>query len=463
MTAIDTADTDTRLRRVREALGDRLVTATDAGYDELRTPWNVAIDQRPLAVVRPESTREVIDVVRAASAAGLRVAPQATGHMAAGLSATDLSEVILVDMSALRSVTVDPTGRTARIDGGATWNDVLAQTAPHGLTALHGSAGSVGVVGYLLGGGLSFYGRAHGLAVGDVRAIEVVTADGSLHRAGPDEDAELFWALRGGSGAFGVVVALTISLRPLATVVAGMLLWDASRADEVTRAWSAWTRTAPDEATTALRIMNFPPMPDLPPFLSGRSVVVIDGAILGSDAAASALLGPLRALAPEVDTFARIPSADLIGVHMDPPGPAPAVTAHSVLDGLPAAAADAFVEAGSIPGIFVSELRHIGGAFAQSPAGGGAVASLPGEYIMHTIAIVPAPEMASPLTTAVREGVGLLDRWRIDALALTFIDAPDEDRALGFGPAARRLQTLKGILDPGDLFVAGNPVAQPRR
>jgi len=461
MTATETF-ADARLSDLREALGDRLVIAGDPQYDPLRAAWNLAVDQRPLAVVRPESAAEVVEIVRAVAAAGLRVAPQATGHAAAGLTGSDMSEVVLMNLSALRGVEVDRTTRTAQVGGGAVWADVIAEAAPHGLTALHGSAGDVGVAGYMLGGGLSFYGRAHGLAVGDVRAVEVVTADGVLHRADVENDADLFWALRGGSGAFGVVVSLTIALRPLATVFAGMLLWEGSRAKEVTRAWAQWTRKAPASATTALRIMHFPPLPELPPFLSGRSVVVIDGAVLEADDAASRILEPLRALQPEVDTFARIPAAGLLAVHMDPPGPVPGVTAHSVLDALPAAACDAFVLSGSISGVFFSELRHIGGAFAQRAVGAGAVGSIPGQYVMHAIGLVPSPGALTVQTAAVRAAVGLLDPWRIDALALTFIDAPDEDRALGFGSAGRRLRALKAIFDPADVFAAANPVSPPR-
>ena len=257
---------------------------------------------------------------------------------------------MLVSLRGLRGVEVDAAARTARVLGGSLWNDVLEAAAPHGLTAPHGSAGDVSVVGYMLSGGLSFYARAHGLAVNAVRAVEVVTADGTLVRASEDEHTDLFWALRGGSGAFGVVVAMEIDLLPLADIFAGMLLWDAAQAAEVSRAWAEWTKSAPETATTTLRILNLPPLPDLPPFLSGRSVVVIDGAIEETDAAASALLEPLRALQPEIDTFARIPAPALIGVHMDPPEPTPSANHHAMLGDLPDAAVEAFVAAAATPG-----------------------------------------------------------------------------------------------------------------
>ena len=450
---------DNRTEQLRDALGDRIILAGDPGYDAARMPWNVAIDQRPFAISQPETAEEVVAVVRAAGGAGLRVAPQSTGHGAGALADTDLSNVVLVSLARLRGVTVHPEARTARVLGGSHWNDVLEAAAPHGLTGMHGSAGDVSVAGYALSGGLSFYGRTHGLAVNSIHAVTLVTAAGALVTATADENSDLFWAVRGGSGAFGIIVSLEIDLLPYADVFAGMLLWDASRAPEVSRAWAAWTATAAESATTSLRIMHFPPLPELPPFLSGRSLVVVDGAILETDAAASALLAPLRELGPEMDTFARIPAAGLVAVHMDPPEPSPAFSAHAMLSALPAEAADAFVAAAPASRPTISELRHLGGAIARRPAHGGAVASLAGEYLLGAIAMIPAPEFAAAAATAAHDVVAALDEWHADALALTFVDGGGVDRRAGFGDSAVRLAELKGAFDPGNMFAAGHPVA----
>jgi len=452
-----------RADRLRALLGDRVAFAGDPGYDAGRFAWNVAIDQRPFAVTRPETAEHVVEVVRAAAASGLRVAPQSTGHAAGALADSDLSDVVLVSLAGLRGAAVDPIARTARVLGGSQWNDVLEVAAPHGLTAMHGSAGDVSVVGYSLSGGLSFYGRSHGLAVRSVRAVQLVTADGALIRASAQDNPDIFWAVRGGSGAFGIVVSIEIDLLPYADVFAGMLLWDATHAPAVAHAWAEWTESAPESATTTLRVMHFPSMPELPPFLSGRSVVVVDGAILEADAEATALLEPLRSLAPEMDTFARIPSAGLVAVHMDPPAPTPSATSHAILGSLPADAVDAFVEAAAAPGLFISELRHLGGEIARADADGGAVSSIGGAYLWHTIAIVPVPEAFSPADAAVRAGVEALDEWRTDALALTFIDGPGVDRAPAFGAGRTRLRELKRRFDPADMFVAAQPVQVERR
>lgn len=449
---------DSRARRLRDALGDRVLFPGDAGFDAARLPWNVVVDQRPIAVVRPETAEDVVDAVRAAVAAGLRVAPQSTGHAAAALADTDLSDVVLLSLAGLRGVTVDPLARTARVLGGSQWNDVIAAAAPHGLTALHGSAGDVSVVGYALSGGISFYGRAHGMAVHSVREVQLVTAGGDLLRASADEHPELFWAVRGGSGAFGVVVSLEIDLLPYADVHAGMMLWDAAHAPAVAHAWASWTAAAPESATTTLRVLHIPPLPDFPPFLSGRSLVVIDGAILETDAVAAELLAPLRALQPEMDTFGRIPAADLVGVHMDPPDPTPSITAHAVLDALPRDAVDHFLAAAGSPALFVAELRHLGGAFARPRPDGGAVSAIEGEYLVDGIAVAPVPEAVGPATAAVQAMVAALGPWHGDALALTFIDGGGVPRAAGFGAAGERLRELKHRYDPAGVFAAAHPL-----
>lgn len=450
-----TGDAATRLR---ETLGDRITLADHPDYDRLRMPWNVAIDQRPFAVARPESAEDVVDIVRAARDAGLRVAPQSTGHGAAALADGDISDSVLVTLGGMRGVSIDADARVARVLGGAQWNDVVEAAAPHGLAAMHGSSGDVSVAGYILGGGLSFYGRTHGLAISTVRAVQLVTADGSLVRASADENPDLFWAVRGGGGAFGIVVSLEIDLLPYADVFAGMLLWDASHAPAVARAWAEWTADAPESATTALRMMNFPPMPELPPFLSGRNLVVIDGAILDSDEAAAELLAPLRALEPEMDTFARIPAAGLVAVHMDPPDPTPAASVAAMVSSLPVEAADAFVAAGSAPGVFIAELRQCGGAFERAAEDAGAIGSLAGAYCVIGIGVVPAPEMAAMVAQAVGGVVQALAPWHADSLALTFVDG-GVDRAAAWGSSRARLVELKERFDPDDVFASGHPVA----
>lgn len=432
----------------------------DVAYDAACTPWNLAVAQRPAAVAVPRSADEVARVVAAATALGLRVAPQSTGHGAAALAARPMDDTVLVRLHEFTGVDVDVAARTARVLGGTLWRDVVAATAPHGLTALHGSAGDVAVAGYALGGGLSFYGRRHGLAASHVRAVELVTADGSVVRASESERPELLWALRGGGGGnFGVVVAVEIDLLPLADVVAGMLLWDLERGPEVARAWARWTAELPDTATTSLRFMRFPPLPELPPFLSGRRLVVIDGAVLEDDERAAELLAPLRALAPEMDTFARIPAIGLLDVHMDPPGPVPAVSDHAMLRELPDAAVDALSAVAGpevdLP-LMAAEVRHLGGALGVP--GVGALSRLDGAYALFAVSPAPTPEMAAVGEGVTSSVVRALAPWTTGGAFLNFADRP-ADVASAFDAAGwTRLVDVRRSVDPDGVFAAAHPV-----
>ena len=207
--------------------------------------------------------RDVVSVVNAARELGLRVAPQSTGHNAGPLG--DLDGTILLKTSAMRDVQIDPVARVARVEAGAMWMDVTPAAAEHGLAALAGSAPDVGVAGYTLGGGLSWLARSHGLAANSVVAIEVVTADGVLRRVDETHEPELFWALRGGGGSFGVVTAIEFRLYPITEVYAGVLFFPLDRAAEVLEAWRQWLPSVPDSVTSVGRILRFPPIPDLPP------------------------------------------------------------------------------------------------------------------------------------------------------------------------------------------------------
>ncbi|UGT64790.1 FAD-binding oxidoreductase [Nocardia asteroides] len=431
----------------------------EPGYDAARTPWNLAVDLRPAAVALPRTVAEVAGLVRAAGAAGLRVAPQSTGHGANPLGERPLDDVLLLRLTEFTGVTIDPEARVARVLGGTPWLPVIEAAAAHGLTALHGSAPDVGVIGYLLGGGLSFYARKHGVAATAVRALEVVLHDGTLVRATATEHPDLFWALRGGGGNFGVVVAVEFDLLPYADVFAGMLLWDRARAAEVVTAYAEWSRTAPESATTALRIMSFPPLPELPPFLAGRDLVIVDGAILADDDAAAAVIAPLRALAPEIDTFARIPAAQLLFTHMDPPAPTPVVGDHSVLGPLDAAAVAAFLDRvgdGVDHGLLFAELRQLGGALGRPAVDGGALAHVPGEFALLTMAVAPTPQAAVAGRAAAFGVVRAMSAWSRPNLVPTFAEHRVESGRLYDGEDWARLCRVRDAVAPGAAFVANH-------
>ena len=267
---------------LRDLCGGAVALPGDDGYDAARQAFNLAVDQRPAAVAYPADAGEVAEVVRAARAAGLRIAPQATGHNAGPLG--DLSQTVLLKTSGMSGVAIDAERRIARVGAGVLWEDVVDAAAPHGLAALHGSAPNVGVVGYSLGGGMGWLARSHGLQANSVTAVELVTAEGEFIRADADNDPELFWALRGGGGNFGIVTALEFRLYPLSEIYAGFMLWDWTEAERVLTAWAQWAVDAPDHVTTSFRIMQMPPLEELPELVRGRSLVMIDGAVQGDPA-----------------------------------------------------------------------------------------------------------------------------------------------------------------------------------
>src|SRR6516165_3650323 len=225
------------------------LTPGDRGWDEARRAWNLAVDQQPAAIARPGCARDVVAAVQFARAHGLRVAAQGTGHNAGPLGS--LAGTMLVKTTALRRVSIDPAAKIARAEAGAVWHEVVQAAAGHGLAALAGSAPDVGVAGYTIGGGISWLGRAYGLAANNVEAIEVVTADGRLVRADAGTETDLFWALRGGGGSFAVVTAIELRLFPITEVYAGRLWWPAEAAAPVLRAWRDLTQSDPPEEFTS--------------------------------------------------------------------------------------------------------------------------------------------------------------------------------------------------------------------
>ncbi|HET7690693.1 MAG TPA: FAD-binding oxidoreductase [Nocardioidaceae bacterium] len=456
-----TLEPGTSVESLRELCAGFVTMPDDPEYDAARVPWNVAVDQRPAAVAAPETVEQIARTVRAARALGLRISVQGTGHGAGALGGRPLDDVVLIRTSNLRGVYVDLGRSVARVECGAWWQDVVDAAAPHGLAALHGSSPDVGVVGYSLGGGLSWYARKLGLACNSIVAVELVTAQGEIVRVDAESDPDLFWAVRGGGGSFGVVTALELQLFPLREVFAGMLVWDIEHADRVVRAWAQWCATAPEEATTSLRVMRFPPLPELPDFLRGRNLVIIDGAVLGDEWDADAVIAPLRALGPEMDTFATIPAPAMTAVHMDPPGPTPSVGAGVVLDRLDSGAIDAFlgqVGRGVETAVFMAELRQLGGALSRAAAGSGALAAVPGSHVAFFVAIAATPELARLGREHSEAAVAALSPWTSGRHFLNLAERPVDTSSAFEESAWARLRRVRAAVDPGGLFVAGHEV-----
>ena len=290
-------------------------------WDVARRAWNLAVDQQPVAVVFPASAGDVATTVAFAADHGLKVACQGGGHNAGPITWEDAT--LLVKTERLRGITIDAPARRARVEAGVLADELAVAAGVHGLAYLAGTSPDVGIVGYAVGGGISWLVRRHGLACNSIVAVELVTADGRLVRADRDTEPDLLWAVRGGGGNFGAITALELELFPIERIYAGALFWPIERAVEILCAWRAWVEAVPEECTSLGRLLKLPELPFIPDHLRGRSFVLVEAAFLGSEADGEALVRPLRDLAPEFDTFALIPPASLSAVNMDPAEPVP--------------------------------------------------------------------------------------------------------------------------------------------
>jgi FAD/FMN-containing dehydrogenase len=459
-----TSDRD--LRSLDALIEGSIVAPVDPAFDEARQAWNLAVDQRPAAVALPENADDVTQIVRFARSRGLRVAPQGTGHNAHGLEGR-LGGSILVKTDRMRAVQIDPERRRARIEAGALWMDVTGPAAEHGLAALAGSSPDVGVIGYTLGGGISWLSRRYGLAANHVTAIEVVTSGGHRLRASSDSHPDLFWALRGGGGSFAVVTAIEIGLFPISEVYAGAMFWPQERAREVLQAWREWTlQELPDEIISVGRVLNPPPLPEVPDPVRGKRFVVIEAMYLGDEAEGARLIAPLRALEPAMDTFATIPAVALSHLHMDPEHPVAGSGDGMLVGSTSAEMVDAFVdaatgEAGSV--LLSAELRQLGGAIARPAPEHGATGSFDAPYAMFAVGATPMPELL-PLVEAQVTGVNqALAPHDAGHTYLNFAERPVDSRRLyRHEYTHRRLRAIKSSYDPAELIQSNHPIPPAR-
>jgi FAD binding domain/Berberine and berberine like len=440
------------------AFAGTVLAPGDHGWDAARAAFNTEVDQRPAAIALPVDATDVAAAIRYARETGLRVAPQRTGHNAGPLG--DLAGTLLLKTDALDGVEIDVEARHVRIGAGARWGQVVPRVSPHGLSGLHGSSPDVGITGYSLGGGQSWYGRRYGLQANSVTAIELVTADGELRRVDHDHEPELFWALRGGGGNFGVVTALEFGLHPVGDVYAGILFYPWQRSAEVFHAWHELLPGLPEELTTIARIMEFPPGEEMPEPLRAGKFAMVEGVWIGDRAGCDDLLRPLRALGPVLDTFEVTPPAGIAELHMDPREPLPALLESAFLEELPAKAIEDFVAAcRPEPGSPLAsvELGHMGGAMARTAPQHGARASFPGAYSMFAIGV---PEDAGSAAAILHE----LGRVRDAAAAhevgayLNYVDVPSDPGRFFDPDTLARLRKVKAQYDPGNVIRANHEV-----
>jgi FAD/FMN-containing dehydrogenase len=432
---------------------DLLAGPGDDRYERGRQAFNLTIDQRPDYVVPARNERDVISAVQLAAKRGIRIAPQRTGHAASSLPT--LANTILLRTDQLKGVEIDPHARTARVQAGARWADVVPAASELGLAALHGASPSVGIVGYTLTGGLSWYSREHGLAAGHVRAFEIVTADGRLRRVDEQNEPEIFWALRGGNGRLGVVTALEFDLFAMPGVYAGALFFPWERTGEVMSAWSDRLREVPDALASVARVLRFPPLPQIPEPLRGNSFVLVEAVCTGPEAVAKELLEPLRALGAAMDTFATVAPAGIGELHMDPQEPVPFTDDHQLLDELPPDALQQLVELigpGSDSPLLSFELRHLGGALARDEPGHGALGRVRGEFLTFGVGLVTGADRFEAIRERLAKVRATLAPHDAGYALPGFTLGPAEPSRFYEPATIARLQQVRREVDPDGLF-----------
>jgi len=430
----------------------------EPGYTAATAVFNLAHPAEPAAAVTVRTAGEIRAALAAAAERDLRVHVLGTGHGSA--NARSMAGALLVRTEPDGPVEVDSAAGIARIPAGTRWGAVVDAAMPHGLAAPHGSSPLVGVVGYLLRGGVSFYGRYTGLASNRVRAIELVTADGEHRRTDATTDPELFRALRGGGGGFGIVTAVEVELFEAPSVVTGAAYWPAAHAERLLATWLAWSRTAPREVTTSLRLMNLPPLPEIPEPLRAGTVLCVDGVALGHTAdpatalgQADDLLGPLREIAePLLDTWHPAKPADVVQTHMDPTEPFPIFGDHLLFGDLGEAAAERFL--GLLrkdTTLTNAELRQLGGALAEPSPAGGVLDHLPAgfAYMGGGVPFGVTPEAIVARCAEIREA---LSPWALPGTAPSFVENLEQPQGHLSAAQVAEVTRVRARVDPHGRF-----------
>lgn len=444
---------------LRAQVRGEVLVPDDEAYATARVPFNVACDQRPVAIVRAAGPDDVAAAISYARRQDLGVRLQSTGHGALG----DLEGCVLISTEAMADVEIDPARRVARVGAGARWGAVTAPAAGHGLAARAGSSPRVGVVGYSLGGGTGWIGRQYGLACRAITAADVVTGGGERVRVDADTEPELLWALRGGGGGLAAVCALEFGLEEVARVWAGNLIWPLELAPKVLPAWREWVDGVPDRLTSVARMLRIPPIPTVPEPFRGAQIVVVGLCLVGDAAEGDALVEPLRALGPRMmETLEEMAPPGLAAVHMDPDDPLPVMAGHALLDDAPGAFIDALLAAAG-PGtdcpLVDVELRQLGGALGRPDPEAAALDHLDADFLLWGLGVPmgpAAPEAISASIAAVEGAAGPWDRGRRQ---MNFCERAVEPESLFAPDALARLRALRERWDPDGVLRPNHPVA----
>jgi len=448
------------LAALRAAVHGPVLTPSDADLAAEAATFNLAVTHRPSIVVGATCADDVVAAVRWAGAHRLPVAVQATGHG----PMQPVEHAVLVTTGRMRTVQVDPVRRTAQVGAGARWADVLGDAEPHGLTGVAGSSSQVGVVGYSVGGGMGPLGRRHGYGADLVRRVEIVTADGRLRQVDAERDPDLFWAVRGGKGNFGVVTSVEIDLVPVPSLFAGAVFMSGSDGAAVLHSFRTWAATLPERASTSVALLNMPSFEAVPDVLRGRFVVMLRFALDGTDAEGDALLAPMREAGHVLlDSVGRIPTTATDVIHQDPRDPMPVWERGGLLAELPAGAVDALLGSageGLAPHLAMVELRLMGGALGRPARIPNAVSGREGAYSLLTLGVL-APGGAEAVQAEAKRVHEALAPWSTGTAPVNWLGpsaTPAEIAAAWRPEVFQRLLAIKERVDPTNMFRFGHAI-----
>ncbi|MFE0731300.1 FAD-binding oxidoreductase [Streptomyces antibioticus] len=441
------------LAALREDLVGDVFAPGDPGYDAARTVFNAMIDRRPAVIAQCVDENDVVRAVRFARELDLKIAVRGGGHSVAGSALGD--GAVVIDLRHMRAVTVDPEARTARIAGGATMSDLDRACEPHALATTGGRASTTGVGGFVLGGGTGWLDRCHGLAVDNLLGVDLVTADGRRVRADADDETDLFWALHGGGGNFGVATSLTLRLYELPEFAIALLLYRPEFGREAARTYRDVIAAAPDEASGAVLYLTAPPEEFVPPHLVGSLVCGVLLTYAGAEADLRKVAEPLLALPHEGEVVGALPYADVQCMLDDPPGMRNYWSAE-YLTGAPDDYVEVFCARGEDLPVPTGTLHAL---FPQ----GGAIAAGPHEFPVpyrdapwgvHPFGLWEDPADDERCIRWVRDVRADAQPWSTGAVYLNFIGDEGADRVVaGVGAEnAGRLARVKRAYDPDNVF-----------
>lgn len=438
---------------LRDRFGGSLILPSDGEYDEARTIFNGMIDRRPAVIAQCENTEDVARAIRFGRERGLEIAVRGGGHGVAGRALSDGG--LVIDLRRMKTVTVDPGARTATVAGGATMSHLDRATEAYGLATTGGRVSTTGVAGLTLGGGNGWLDRRFGLACDNLLSVELVTADGSTVRTTENEHPELFWALHGGGGNFGVATSFTFRVYPLPCVTTAILLWPADDGPDVVRHYRDFMGSAPDEVCGALVYVTAPDLEFVPERLAGQLSVLVLLVYTGAEADARRAIAPMRELAHQGEMIAEMPYAELQCMLDDPPGHRNYWSA-TYLDALPDEAVDRYCARASdmiVPSPSQQPLAPQGGAVARGPADY-PIPWRQAPWFVLTFGMWDDPaddDRAKRWAHSVRAD---LQPWASDAIYLNFIGDEGQDRVVaGLGAENyARLAAVKTHYDPDNVF-----------